>query len=151
MKYIEIVLVSLGLIYGIAFGSSSLTNKGNNHYNIYYDNIQYTDNIQFYGVNGLSLQYAGQLATPGDFYELSFDVVNDSEVDVEISNCTYQTSDYYIDYQLTYDDGKDILVGDILEKGEKRRIKYRVLYKNLIDSNYYEWDSSFHLSYEQVL
>ena len=102
-------------------------------------------------MNGLSLQYAGQLSTPGDFYELSFDIVNDSEVDVEVSKCTYQTSDYYIDYQLTYDDGKDILVGDILEKGEKKRVKYRVLYKNRIDSNYYEFDSSFHLNYEQIL
>ena len=42
---------------------------------IYYDNFQYTDNVLFYGVDGLNVQYEGELSYLGDSYELSFDVV----------------------------------------------------------------------------
>ena len=102
MKYIEIVMAGIGLAYCILFGDFSLTErKGNISQNIYYDNVQYTDNIDFYGVKGLTIQYAGQLSTPGDFYELSFDIVNASNTDVEISQCTYHNSDQYIEYELT--------------------------------------------------
>ena len=58
---------------------------------------------------------------------------------------------YFIDYQLTYEDGSKILVGDILNQGERKRLKYRVLYKNSIENDSYELDSSFYISYQQVL
>ncbi len=152
MKYIEMLMASMGVIYCLVFGDFSLIEKkGYSSENIYYDNVQYTDNIDFYGIDGLTLQYAGQLSVPGDFYELSFDIINAGSVDVEIAKCVFQDSDPYIEYQLTYDDGKHINIGDMLKSGEKRRVKYRVLYKNRIDNDSYEFDSSFYLSYEQSL
>ena len=39
----------------------------------------------------------------------------------------------------------------LLKKGENKRLKYKVLYKNLINSDNYQFDSSFGLNYEQVL
>ena len=146
MKYLEIVLAGIGLAYFALFGNLS------NHstHNIYYDNIQYTDNVEFLGTEGLDIHYIGELSYPGDYYELTFDVVNDSPYDVEVVKCFYQESDSYIEYQLSYDDGSDILLGDVLKKGEKRHLKYRVLYKDYIESDSYEFDASFNIRYEQV-
>ena len=59
--------------------------------------------------------------------------------------------DSYIDYELTYGNGKKINKGDILKKGQKRQLKYRVQYKNPIEEDSYQFDSSFSIGYEQLL
>ncbi len=114
---------------------------------IYYDNFQYTDNVLFYGVDGLNVKYEGELAYLGDSYELSFDVVNSSNIDVGISDLVLQNQDPYLEYSLTYEDGDNVVIGDTLKAGEKRRIKYQVLWKNPIDIDDYEFDSSFYIDY----
>ncbi len=152
MKYLYGLLVGLGIAYCVIFGDFSLTeNSGSVKNKIYYDNIQYTDNVNFYGADGLKINYEGRLSNPGDYYELSFDVVNDSTTDMMISKCDYHQTDSYIEYQLSYSNGSAIKIGDVLKKGETRRLTYRVSYKNPIKSNGYEFDSSFYLGYEQVL
>lgn len=118
---------------------------------IYYDNVRYTDNVTFYGVDGLNLQYSGNLTSPGEFYELTFDVVNSSNTDVEIVACDYHKEDAYVDYELFYEDGTKVLVGDVLKKGEIKSLTYRVLYKNVILLDSYQFDASFHIGYEQIL
>lgn len=114
---------------------------------IYYDNFQYTDNVLFYGVDDLNVQYEGELSYLGDSYELSFDVVNSSNMDVGISDLVLQSHDPYLEYSLTYENGKKVLIGDTLKAGEKRRLKYHVLWKNPIDKDDYELDSSFYIDY----
>ena len=152
MKYIEMLMVGLGLTYCLVFGDFSLTEQnGINNHNLYYDNIQYTDNVDFYGADGLNINYAGQLSIPGDYYELSFDVVNDTTTDMMLSKCDYQKTDQYISYQLSYADGGTIKIGDVLKKGEKKRLTYRVSYVNPIQTEEYQFDASFYLGYEQDL
>jgi len=151
MKYIQLFLACVGIAYCAVFGDFSMTERSTTSKDIYYDNVEYTDNVQFYGVHGLSLQYAGELHDLGEYYEISFDVVNSSSTNVEIAHCTYQKSDEYVEYQLMYADGGKVAVGDILKQGERKRLTYRVLYKNPIQSDSYELDSSFSIRYEQVL
>ena len=153
MKYFKVILMGLGVICSILYGDFSVAQKATAKavQDIYYDNIQYSENVSFYGVDGLNIQYSGELIAPGDSYEISFDVINDASEDVTISQCNYQKNDRFVEYYLTYDNGDLVSVGDILKKGEKRRMKYLVYYKNLIDRDSYEFDSSFYISYEHVL
>ena len=150
MKNIQLILVLFGLVGSFFYGDYSINKRmGNN--GIYYENVEYTDNVEFYGVDGLNIRYTGELYTPGDYFELDFDVVNPTRHDVEISKCTYQKTDPFIEYQLVYEDGSEIKEGDTLKKGERKRLKYRVSYINRIQSDSYEFDSSFYINYEQII
>lgn len=149
MKYLRGLLI-IPLIFGALKVNLAEINTSNRK-GIYYDNFKYTDNVNFNSSKGLSIDYTANLQQVGDYYEITFDVVNDSSVDVEITNCSYHDNDAYINYELTYIDGKEIHEGDILKKGEKRQIKYRVLYKNQIEVENYQFDTSFSLDYEQIL
>ena len=143
MKYLKYFIV-------IFFIMNSFITSRETGPKIYYDNFQYTDNVSFYGVDGLNVQYEGDLSYLGDSYELSFDVVNTSSSDVEITHLIVQ-EDPYLLYSLTYEDGNKIQVGDLLKKGETKRLKYNVLWKNPIDIDQYELDSSFYINYEQII
>ena len=114
------------------------------------DNFNYTDNVTFNGNDGLNIDYTANLNQVGDYYEISFNVINDSKVDMEITNCDYHKNDEFINYELTYDNGKKVQQGDILKQGESKKIKYRVQYKKLIVENNYQVDTSFSINYEQI-
>ena len=150
MKYIEMILVGLGLTYLAVFGNIKINGDNQSIKGIYYDNFKYTDNVEFYGSDGLNIQYSGELSIPGDYYELTFDVVNSTGVDVEIADCFHQEPDEYIDFRLTYEDGQEVEVGDTLKSGETKRLTYKVTYQKGIDTDDYEFDSSFSIHYEQL-
>ena len=147
MKYIRTMLIGLLAIIAFEYHNLSVSsNKG-----IYYDNIEYTDNVIFDSVNGVNLDYSANLVKPGDYYELYFDVINETGYDVEITDCTYNNDDDYIAYELVYEDGSHIGIGDIIKKGENVRIKYKVLYKNYVTEDSYTFDTSFSILYGQVI
>ena len=149
MKYLRGLLIIPIVLGAMKFNLTEI--KQANNKGVYYDNFKYTDNVIFNGSDGLNIDYTANLNRVGDYYEIAFDVINDSSVDVEISDCSYHDDDSYIDYELTYSDGKAIHEGDILKQGEKKQLKYRVLYKKQIEEDNYQFDSSFSLGYEQVL
>ena len=148
-KYLDVILLGVLLFLTIGynvFSTENTVNKG-----IYYDNFNYTDNVVLNSVDGTNLNFSGKLCNPGDYYELSFDVVNSTNTDVKITDLIKQNNDKYINYQLTYKDGSIIKAGDILKKGEVRGINYKVFYKNPIIEDNYSFDSSFNINYEQVI
>ena len=150
MKYLEVIVVGILFVGGILFhnftGDTNALNKG-----IYYDNVNYTDNVTFNRVDGLNIDYEAELNVPGDFYELNFDVVNSTKYDVEIADYIYNESDKYITYELCYADGKKIKNGDIIKAGETKKLKYKVSYVNPIEDNNYTFDTSFTIQYEQAI
>lgn len=149
MKYLDVVVVSLLLVFGLFYFNeinNDTSNKG-----IYYDNLSYTDNVKVNSVDGLNIDYSAELNNVGDSYELKFDVINSTSVDMIIKDCIFNHDDPYVDYVLTYSDGETINNGDIIKKGESRSLVYRVLYKNNIKNNEYAFDSGFNIQYEQVL
>ncbi len=146
VKYIQIGIVSILIFLGVIFSlgaSSAHEAKG-----IYYDNVKYSDNVHFYGVDGLNLKYSGDLAVVGDSYELTFDVVNDSGVDMIITDY-YYNDDPYIKYELSYIDGSTVKTGDILEKDSIKTLRYVVTYENEVLEDNYVIDSSFNIHYDQ--
>ena len=150
MKYLNSLILVIPLLFGIINTDLSEIKNMNKHKGLYYDNFSYTDNVEFNGAEGLDIDYNASLNQVGDYYEIIFDVINDSSVDVEITGCTFNKDDNYIDYELSYENGNKIKNGDILKKGQSKKIKYRVLYKNMIEGTY-QFDSSFSIGYEQVL
>ena len=148
VKYVNALVVGVLFFVGILFEGYAIDNVKNDK-GIYYDNVKYSENVKLNDVNGLNIDYNAELLAPGDFYELTFDVVNDSLYDVSFADITINDDDDYIDFDLTYSDGNSIKLGDVLKKGEKKQLKYKVLYKNLVLEDY-EFDTNFMLNFEQV-
>ena len=149
MKNIRIIFIGLLLFVGIVFSlgfSYSYSNRG-----VHYENVRYSDNVTFYGVDDVNFHYSADLSKVGDSYELIFDVVNDNDVDMVISECSYHEDDPYLTYQLTYLDGKIVKEGDVLEKNDTKTLKYIVTYQSPLLDGEYELDSSFHIHYDQKI
>lgn len=146
VKYIRVIIVGLLFLFGI--NTLKLDNTFDSH-RIYYDNVHYSDNVDFYGVEGTYLNYSGSLSYVGDYYELYFDVVNDTGVDVVICDYFLQEDNPYIHYELTYEDGNSIHNGDLLKKNESKTIHYKVLYQKPIEDDQYELDTNFSINFEQ--
>ena len=151
MKYMRGLVLAIPLVLGVVGSNISDVKNINSYKGVYYDNFNYTDNVTFKRTEGLNLDYDASLRQVGDYYEIIFDVINDSNVDVEIANFKCNKDDSYIDYELTYENGKEIKTGDIIKKGQSKKIKYYVHYKNPIEEDNYQFDSSFSIDYEQVL
>lgn len=151
MKYLKTTLIVLLAIIGVGYKNFNANASGDLKKGIYYDNIDYTDNVAFNNVDGVKLDYSAELVKPGDYYELYFDVVNSTGYNVEITDCVYNEDDEYIDYDLVYENGEKINTGDIIKKGESVRVKYTVLYKEYIDKQDYTFDTSFSILYEQTI
>lgn len=151
MKYVKLLLVGLLAIIGLGYHNFTASASGDINKGIYYDNIDYTDNVEFKSIDGVNLDYSAFLSYPGDYYELNFDVVNSTSYNMGITDCIYNEDDDYIDYELTYEDGTQINSGDIIKKGESIRVKYKVLYKKYINDDNYIIDNSFSILYEQVI
>ena len=149
MKYIKLLLIGLLAVVGLGYRTFSVDARNDLTKGIYYDNINYTDNVVFNSVDGVNIDYSAELNVPGDYYELVFDVVNGTKYNIMITDCVYNSDDKYIGYELTYDDGTEIKNGDIIKKGESKRIKYKVLYKELIQEEY-SFNTGFSILYEQV-
>lgn len=150
MKYLQFTALA-GLFCVLVFGSGFSLENHSTSKGIYYDHVRGTDNVVINQVSGLNIDYTGELNTPGDYYELVFDVINDSTVDVEVEDCIYGEENDYIEYNFSYLDGGKIHIGDVLKAGEKKSLIYKVFYKNPITTDSYQFDSSFSLQYEQVL
>ena len=150
MKYLKMMLVGIAFVIGFGYKTLNADQNGLSK-GIYYDNIKYTDNVNFNKVDGTNIDYSAELSNPGDYFEIYFDVVNSTNYDVEISDYIYNKDDDYIEYKLTYDNDKDINNGDIIKKGESRRLKYKVYYKNPIVEDEYNLDTSFSIYYEQAI
>ena len=150
MKYLHFTALA-GLFCVLVFGSGFSLENHSNSKGIYYDHVRGTDNVVINQVSGLNIDYTGELNVPGDSYELVFDVINDSTVDVQVEDCIYGGENDYIDYDFSYLDGGKIHKGDVLKAGEEKSLIFRVSYVNPITIDSYQFDSSFSLHYEQVL
>ncbi len=150
MKYLDIVFITI-IFFGSVIVSGLSVDSTNSKKGLYYADVESTDNVIVHTIEGMNINYSAELSQSGDSYVLSFDIVNDSGVDVEVEDIICHESDSYIEYQLKYSDGKSIQKGDVLRKGESVPITYQVIYKQIIDIDNYQFDSSFGLRYEQML
>ena len=150
IKYLGRILFGGLLVIGIYTNSLAMDSKAKTA-DIYYDNFQYTDNVTLHKVSGIDVDYSADLTHVGDYYEITFDVINKSDFDVKVADYYCPKDDDYIKYDFSYLDGSKITDGDVLKKGEFKRFKYKVSYVNLVIEDNYTFDSSFSIHYEQKL
>ena len=111
-------------------------------FHIYFNNISVNQNSVNKNNPTLSsskknITFTTSINEPGDFYEFTFDVVNDGTMDAAISEIVKssltETQEKYLTYTTRYYGEREIKVDDILHAGYKERIVVRVEYKYDVD------------------
>ena len=151
VKYFDVVVVAILLLFVFCSQSFSIDGNRQGKRAVYYDHFEYTDNVDFHGADGINIDYSAELNVPGDYYEIAFDAINDTSTDVKLSQLSFGESDPFVIYELFYENGEKLHVGDLLKQGETKKIIYRVSYQNKIDIEEYQFDGSFYINYEQFL
>ncbi len=81
--------------------------------------------------------WSATLALPGDYYEFTIDAVNTGSVDAMITNIesiVYDTNNNpislpdYVVYTVTYDDGTEVTLNQLLDANSSKKYKVRVYY-----------------------
>lgn len=78
------------------------------------------------------------MTTPGQFYEISTDVVNSGTIDAmlsTISNNLTTSQKKYLEYSVKYIDGASMNRKDYLKKDTKQRIKIKIYFKKDITAS----------------
>ena len=138
-------------------GIANLTGYG---WHVYFDNIQVSEKSVESNApiieNGTTINYYVQLSKPGDFYEFTFEAINDGNDDAIVSLVDNTKLDerlnYVGTYSVTYLNGKEIKKYDLLLAKSSVTYKVRLEYlydieeEDLLDSDI-EGILSFNLQY----
>ena len=89
------------------------------------------------------LEFAVNLHKPKDYYEFTIDAVNEGSIDGMISKIEYKLYENgqeieipkYLEYKITYMDGKELKENYLIKANTSERYKIKVLYKNDVDAS----------------
>ncbi len=81
--------------------------------------------------NTTNINYGVNLSTPGSYYEFETEIKNGGTIDAKLATTPTLSGitpeqDVYTNFTVTYSDGSQLLVGDVIKSGEARTIKVRV-------------------------
>ena len=127
-----IITITTTTVYAYSEGLVKTNNK--EVFNINFQNVN-----EIYGKgnvlleNNTNLTFDCDLDVPGDYYEFTVDMVNNSNKDAKIES-TYITEltkeqQRYLTYTVTYEDGQEIKTNDILRANDNVTLKVRVEFK----------------------
>lgn len=144
------VLLLLLLVIGVSVGYAALSktlningtsNIANNaRWDVHLENVVVTGGsanattpAKLSGTD--TITFAVDLNTPGDFYEFTFDVVNDGTIDAKLNTkpsipSIPENLKSYVTYTVTYSDGGTALnANDTLAHGTTKKVKVRLEFK----------------------
>ena len=139
-----LLLVLVGGLIGYASLNRVLTIEGEttvskNVWNVRFENVKVLTNNAIVETapniidNGSKVNFVIKLDKPGDSYSFTVDVVNNGDIDAMLGTTNLidelSTKTNYLDYKLSYSDGVDFTKGDLLKKGTKDTIKFKVTFK----------------------
>lgn len=140
---IKKVLIKLIYIFSITsiFFVSNISNAGDLKWNLYFDNIEITpgsvsanQEATIIGASRAEITFDVTLGVPGDFYEFTVDAVNGGTVDAMINqigvNTLTETQKKYLSYNVTYSDGIQVKVNDLLKAGTTEKFRVRLTFKD---------------------
>ena len=139
-----LLLLSFGVVYAMLLTKLSVGGSGKlskNEWNILFDNIVVYDgsvegsaNI----VDDTSISFNANLDKPGDYFEFSVDVLNNGTIDAIVGSYligNLGANSTVVDYDVRYDDGMELALGDSLLSREKDTLLVRVFYKTDINAD----------------
>ena len=140
-----LLLLLVGVGIGYAFLTSNLNINGSSNikkagWDVHFENINVDDgsvtatkSATIDESDKTKIEYSVKLSKPGDKYEFTVDVVNAGDIDASVSavSKTGLTEEQakYVDYTVTYSDGTDVAVKDLLNASSTKNIKVSVSYK----------------------
>ena len=148
-----VLLISIG--YAILSSTINITGSStiaDIDWNIHFANIQVTSGSVPIGtgdsaatINPSTLadvSYTVTLDKPGDFYEFTVDVVNSGSIDgmvesvvSKMNNVEISALPNYLEYSVTYSDGKTIASSHLLAAGTTETYRVRVGYRKSLDES----------------
>lgn len=145
-----LLLLLVGMGIGYAGLSTTLNISGKSTiskatWSVYFDNVQ-----EKYGSVEAQLEptiaddtvivFEVGLALPGDFYEFTFDVINDGTIDAMIDDVNIlpqltAAQSKYLNYTVTYQNGDEIKANDLIAVDSSVSLKVRVEFRNDINAS----------------
>ena len=142
-----LILLSIGI--GYAYLTSNLSIAGSteiaaNSWDIHFANLVVSEGsvtattpASINPTDTTSITYSVLLSRPKQFYEFTVDMVNEGTLPgkislVSISGIT-QAAEDLVDYSIKYENGRPVVVNDILNGNDSKNIKVRVYYNDDID------------------
>ncbi len=153
---ILLLLLLVGLSVGYALLQTDLKINGSSiikgsSWNIHFDNLNVTNGSVELSTGDVAasiqstntdINYTITLNTPGDYYEFTVDAVNAGTVDGMVESITSKLNNepisslpLYLNYSVSYSDGKEIGVNHLLKAGKRETYKVRIEFKRDIDNN----------------
>ena len=146
-KILLLIILLLGITVGYAVLTTTLRINGLSHvakatWNIHWDNVTNEAGVEATvpahikeNTKQRVVEYEVFLPTPGDYYEFTVDAINEGTLDGKITSIvsTVNGDDIselpeYIKYSVTYLDGTEVKIGDLLKK-QKNNNPTRKTYK----------------------
>ena len=114
--------------------AASSTTKQSTGLDIRYENLEVlTESNVNVELNDLGITFDSHLQVPGDYFEFTVDMVNYSDMDAKIDDIekSILSADEkrFLEYKVSYLDGSDIEVNQVLKAKEIKTIKVRLDYK----------------------
>ena len=147
--FVVLLMFLFCISIGYAVLNKTFTITGNsevkqNTWDIHFENIQIkngsVDSIVEPTIDNskLNINFDVSLALPGDFYQFTFEVVNDGTIGAMVDSIVKtpeltEEQKKYINYIIEYQNGETIQAKQLLDAGEFVRIKVRVEYRADID------------------
>ena len=141
------LLILLGLGTGYAYLNSSLYINGTsiisaNVWDVGLDNLNISTGsvvaISEPVINDTESTFSVKLENQDDFFEFTFDVVNNGDYDAKLGSLIETTGlteeqEQYFDYTFAYQNNESIQVNQLIKKDEFVRLKSRVEYKETVN------------------
>ena len=140
IKKVLIKLICIISITCVIF-ISNISNANDLKWNLYFDNIEITpgsvsanQEATIIGTSRAEITFDVTLGVPGDFYEFTVDAINGGTVDAMINqigiNTLTENQKKYLSYNVTYSDGMQVKVNDLLKAGTTEKFRVRLSFKD---------------------
>lgn len=146
------IFFCFSILAGVSIGYAALTTSLNitgqstlskrNSCDVHFENVRVLNNYTAdrssrptIDSTQTKITFSLKLTTPGQFYEISTDVVNSGTIDAmlsTISNNLTTSQKKYLEYSVKYIDGASMNRKDYLKKGTKQRIKIKIYFKKIL-------------------
>lgn len=142
-----ILLIVVSLSVGFAYLSSNLKIRGTAgiqpmSWDVHFENvISDTDTNAIINepasidASGLNVNFDILFKKPKDSYSFTVEIVNKGTLDAKIEEINLNgidaTNSKFLSYEVTYSDGEDFNVGDVLKAGERREVLVTVVDKEV--------------------